>query len=98
VAVEADRDVEGFVLDREGRPLARADYSERRRRWTLNLPRDGRLEPAWSVEAPLDPPYLRGPGRSERTVVVHARRTDLAGAPGEVDDALSDLFEVNVDT
>ncbi len=99
VAVDADHDVENFVLDPEGRPLARADYDERARKWTLLLPREGRLTRSWWVEAPVDTPYLLGPGRSPRTIVVNARREDLIASREEGDEGgLSDLFEVNVDT
>lgn len=99
VAIAAGPEVEEFVLDPQGEPLARADYSERHRRWTLNLPLNDGLAPSWSVEAPVDLPYLLGPGRSPRTIIVNAARDDLADAGDDADDeALSHLFEVNVDT
>ncbi|GAA0646845.1 alpha/beta hydrolase family protein [Brevundimonas lenta] len=99
VAVDADLDVEDFVLDPEGRPLARSDYNERSRKWTLLLPRNGRLTTAWTVEAPVDSPYLLGQGRSPRTIIVNASREDLAPSEGSGEDgSLSNLFEVNVDT
>ncbi|WP_296167451.1 S9 family peptidase [uncultured Brevundimonas sp.] len=99
VALDAEHDVQDFVLDAEGLPLARADYSDRTRKWTLYLPRDGRMATSWSVEAPVDIPYLLGPGRSLRTVIVNAERDDLIAEQNESDaGSLSNLFEVNVDT
>ena len=104
VAADADYDVEDFVLDRQGRPLARADRDEQRRRWTLHLARGdgGRLTNSWFVEAPIDTPRLLGPGRSSRTVVLSAERDDLVGPQdGDNDNdgaALSHLFEVDVET
>ena len=99
VALNAGHDAQGFVLDAEGRPLARADYSDRTRKWTLYLPRGGHLATSWSVEAPVDTPNLLGPGRSPRTIIVNAVRDDLVAHRDESDaEGLSNLFEVNVDT
>ncbi|HYC97156.1 S9 family peptidase [Brevundimonas sp.] len=103
VAEEADHDVEDFVLDPAGRPLARADHDEQRRRWTLHLARGdgGRLTSAWFVDAPIDTPRLLGPGRSPGTVVLSAEREDLAGQQdGDAGDgaALTHLFEVDVES
>ena len=96
VALIADHDVESIVLDAEGRPLARADYDERSRRWTLYLPRDdGRLREAWSTVAPVDSPALLGMGRAPRTVVVTADREDIPLIEGQVP---SRLFEVSLET
>jgi len=103
VAADADHDIENFVLDPRGRPLARADHDEQRRRWTLHLARGdgGRLTNSWYVDAPIDTPRLLGPGRSPETVVVSADRDDLAGRQADGDEdgaALSNLFEVDVAT
>lgn len=96
VAVHAGHDVEDFVLDAEGRPLARADYDERSRRWTLFLAREnGRLGEAWSTVAPVDTPVLMGLGRTPRTILVEARRDDIPHPDGPPE---SSLFEVSLDT
>jgi dipeptidyl aminopeptidase/acylaminoacyl peptidase len=96
VVVNAGHDVEDFVLDAEGRPLARADYDERTRRWTLLLAREnGRLGETWSTVTPVDSPALFGLGRTPRTIVVEADREDIPRAEGQ---ARSHLFEVSLDT
>ena len=96
MAVHADHDVEDFVLDAEGRPVARADYDERTRRWTLFLAKEnGRLGEAWSTVAPVDSPALFGLGRTPGSVVVAADRDDL---PAGDEETASRLFEVALAT
>ena len=104
--VRSDFDVETDVLSSDGRLIARSEYDERRRQWTLYIAEPGeRLRLGWMTTAPLDPPALLGLGRTEGTILVNAQRPDLAGTTtvegedGETsEEALNDVFEVDVAT
>ena len=104
--VRSDFDVETDVLSSDGVLIARSEYDERRKQWTLYIAAAGeRLRLGWTTHAPLDSPALLGLGRTDGTVLVNARRPDLTGeATGEGPDAdnpeeaLDDLFEVDVVT
>lgn len=94
VALEAGVDVEDFVLDESGKPIARSQYDDGRRRWSLHLPQsDGFLRQSLSVDAPIDLPVMLGMGRGPRTALI-------SGVTGVTDDDISasDLVEVDVDT
>ena len=98
VAVEMNRDVDDYVLDEHGALLAKSEYDVVWKRWSLLIPMgDSFLDQVWAVDAPLDPPSLRGMGRSPRTIVVDAVREDMVGASGD-GEALGELFEVDVDS
>lgn len=104
--VRSDFDVETDVLSSDGALIARSEYDERRKYWTLYIASAGeRLGLGWTTHAPLDSPDLLGLGRTDGTVLVNARRPDLAGdTAGEGPDgdtseeALKHLYEVDVAT
>lgn len=106
MVVRSDFDVETDVLNSEGVLIARSEYDERRRQWTLYIASAGeRMRLGWTTHAPLDSPDLIGLGRTDGTVLVNARRPDLAGdAEGEGPDgdtseqALNHVYEVDVAT
>lgn len=94
LAEEMDASVEDYVLDATGRILARSDYDERSRAWSLHLRRDNRFEETWRTEAPIDSPRLLGLGTRGDSVIVDADRPDLR-REGRPDAA---LFDVNLAT
>jgi dienelactone hydrolase len=94
LAEEMDASVEDYVLDTSGQVLARSDYDERSRVWSLHLRRDNRFEETWRTEAPLDSPRLLGLGTRGDSVIVDADRPDLR-REGRPDAA---LFDVNLAT
>ena len=83
------------VVDPAGEVIATERYDNVRRRWSLMLPigRNDLLRASWTLEAPVDTPTLVGMGRDPRSVIVVARRPDLAP---DADYRIP--FEVNVDT
>lgn len=93
-----DWGVQDYVLGAAGEVLAKAEYDSARREWMLLLPLgQGFMKPAWMASAPVDTPGLRGMGRRARTIVIDARRQDMAGTAGDGDE-LGELFEIDVDT
>ena len=89
---ELPRNVNDFILDEEGRSLARSAYDEQSRDWTLHLRQDGRLRETWRVTAPVDQPALIGLGMGGESVVVAAERPDMS-REGRVD---AEFFDVNL--
>ncbi len=104
--VRSDFDVETDVLSSDGVLIARSEYDERRRQWTLYIAGAGeRLRLGWTTQAPLDSPVLLGLGRTDGTVLVNARRPDLPGdTAGEgldgdtSEEAFNHVFEIDVAT
>lgn len=58
LAERMSRDVDDFLLDDEGRSIARSLYDERSRVWSLQVRKDGRLQESWRVSTPVDPPEI----------------------------------------
>lgn len=104
--VRSDFDVETDILNPDGLLIARSEYDERRRQWTLYIAAAGeRLRLGWSTHAPLDAPVLLGLGRTDGTILVNTRRPDLPGETGgegqdgdTPEEALNHVFEVDVAT
>lgn len=104
--IRSDFDVETDVVSSDGVLIARSEYDERRKYWTLYIASAGqRLRLGWTTHAPLDSPDLLGLGRTDGTVLVNARRPDLTGdTAGEASDgdtseeALNHVFEIDVAT
>ncbi|WP_395652095.1 alpha/beta hydrolase family protein [Brevundimonas sp.] len=88
------RDTDDFILDDDGRSLARSIYDERSRTWSLLLRQNGRFNETWRVSAPLDQPALIGLGMSGDSVIVAADRPDLH-REGRED---AEFFDVNMAT
>ncbi|MBB5747336.1 S9 family peptidase [Brevundimonas variabilis] len=78
LAERMSRDVEDFLLDDEGRSIARSLYDERSRVWSLQVRKDGRLQETWRMSTPVDPPELLGLGLNGDSVIVSAERPDLS--------------------
>jgi hypothetical protein len=96
IALETNADVEEFVINAAGVPIARSQYDPQSRRWSLHLQRSGTMfSGSWYVDAPIDQPHLLGMGRRERTILISADRPDLGNA--EVGEA-GNVFEVDVDS
>jgi len=93
-AESMDRDVEDYVLDTSGRSVARSDYDERTRIWSLLLRRGDRFEETWQVTAPVDTPTLIGLGPTGESVIVAADRPDLKRDDREE----ADYYDVNLQT
>jgi dipeptidyl aminopeptidase/acylaminoacyl peptidase len=93
-AESMDRDVEDYVLDTSGRSVARSDYDERTRLWSLLLRRGDRFQETWSVTAPVDTPTLIGLGLTGDSVIVAADRPDLKRDDREE----ADYYDVNLET
>lgn len=104
VAIDMSRHARTIVLDASGNPLARADYNETRRRWSLHLARSHTaFRDVWSLDAPVDTPRLLGMGRRDRTVLVDVARNQLPAAVAASEDAATTggemiLYEIDVDT
>jgi dipeptidyl aminopeptidase/acylaminoacyl peptidase len=89
-----DRDVDDYVLDPSGRTVARSDYDDRTRVWSLLLRRGGSFQETWRVTAPLDAPALIGLGMTGESVIVAADRPDLKRQDREE----ADYYDVNLET
>lgn len=88
------RDVDDYVLDPSGRSVARSEYDDRSKVWSLHL-RDGDgFRETWRTTAPLDAPTLVGLGMTGESVIVAADRPDLT-RDGRND---ADFFDVNLTT
>lgn len=88
------RDVEDYILDPSGQSVARSEYHEPSRVWSLHLLQDGRFRETWRTTAPLDTPGLIGLGMNGDSVIVAADRPDLS-REGREDAA---FFDVNLQT
>jgi dipeptidyl aminopeptidase/acylaminoacyl peptidase len=89
-----DRDVEDYVLDVAGRTVARSDYDERTRVWSLLLRQNSGFRETWRTTAPLDAPTLIGLGLAGESVIVAADRPDIKREDGEE----ADFYDVNLET
>jgi acetyl esterase/lipase len=104
VAIDMSQHARTVVLDASGRPLARADYHEMRRRWSLHLARSQTaFRDVWSLDAPVDTPRLLGMGRRDRTVLIDVARNQLPAAVAAAENAATTgggmiLYEIDVDT
>jgi dipeptidyl aminopeptidase/acylaminoacyl peptidase len=93
-AESMDRDVDDYVLDPNGRSLARSDFDDRTKIWKLLL-RDGSdFQENWRVTAPLDAPAIIGLGMRGESVIVAADRPDLKRNDREE----ADYYDVNLAT
>lgn len=98
-AYELDRDIRDVVLDTRGELIAMSRYSEARRTWTLlTVDKGGRMRSVWATDATLDPPRLLGLGRTDRTVLVAAERTDLPDDQTATTDQIEAIFEIDIET
>lgn len=93
-AESMSRSVDDFILDDDGRSLARSGYDERSRAWTLELRQDGRFRENWRVSTQVDTPGLIGLGLNGDSVIVAADRPDLS-REGRED---AEFFDVNLVT
>ena len=88
------REVEDYVLDPSGQSVARSQYDELSKVWSLHLRQDRGFQEVWSTSAPVDFPVLMGLGLNGSSVVVAADRPDLV-RQGRED---TDHFDVNLQT
>jgi len=89
-----DRDVDDYVLDPGGQSVARSQYDEQSRVWSLHLRQGGSFRETWRTTAPLDAPALIGLGMTGDSVIVAADRPDLS-REGRED---AEFFDVNLAT
>ena len=83
---DGSRDVQDWVLDRNGQPLAEIDYVNAKQRWSLRVKRDGRWTEISGVDTPIDTPDVMGLGPDGSSIVVrvleeghiHVRQMGLA--------------------
>ncbi|WP_333897216.1 S9 family peptidase [Brevundimonas aurantiaca] len=88
------RAVSDYVLDAEGESVARSEYDERSRTWSLLLRFGGGFRSVWKTEAPIETPQLIGLGMTGASVIVKADRPDLS-PPGREP---AKFFDVNLET
>jgi dipeptidyl aminopeptidase/acylaminoacyl peptidase len=93
-AESMDRDVDDYVLDTSGRSIARSDYDDRTKIWSLLLRQGGGFRETWRVTAPLDAPALIGLGMTGESVIIAADRPDLKRDDREE----ADFYDVNLTT
>ena len=93
-AENMNRDVDGYVLDARGRSVARSEYDQDSKVWSLHLRQGENFRETWRTTAPLDSPGLMGLGMGGESIIVAADRPDLA-QPGREDAA---FFDVNLQT
>ncbi len=70
LVAQGNPDTEDWLLDADGEIAARVDYAQRSGRWTLWTRRGDRLVKSMDETRLLDPPQLRGFGRSADTVMI----------------------------
>lgn len=67
------RNVENYLLDSDGEPVARSTYYTETGTWSVDVKRDGGWPRVWSTKALLDQPSLVGFGLSTGSVIVQAK-------------------------
>ncbi len=76
MVAQGNVDTEDWLLDADGEIAARVDYVERSGRWSLWTRRGDPFVKSMEDTRPLDPPELKGFGRSATTVMVATRDDD----------------------
>lgn len=94
VAERMSRDVDDYVLDPNGRSVARGRYDQRSKSWSLHLRQGETFRETWRTDAPIDIPYMLGLGMNGESVVIAADRPDMSREGRE--DAR--FFDVNLET
>ncbi|MGQ2989788.1 MAG: alpha/beta hydrolase family protein [Brevundimonas sp.] len=77
LAHEMPYEIDGYVLDADGSVLAKSNYDDNGKRWSLVLRQGSGFRTAWMTESALDIPSLMGLGTRPGTVLVNAARPDL---------------------
>lgn len=96
-AIQAElmgRDVQDYVMDAAGQSVARSDYNQQTKIWSLHLRRGSRFQEVWRTAAPVDLPSLVGLGANGDSVIVNADRPDF-GEAGHEDGT---FFDVDLET
>ncbi|WP_245157688.1 alpha/beta fold hydrolase [Brevundimonas sp. A19_0] len=86
--------VTDFLLGPDGRSVARSQYNDEAREWSLHLRQGSGFRENWETVAPIERPALMGLGINGDSVIVAADRPDLS-QPGRPD---AEFFDVNLET
>ncbi|WP_241209637.1 alpha/beta hydrolase family protein [Brevundimonas fluminis] len=77
LAERMGREVDDYLLGVDGRAVARSEYDQRTKVWSLHLREGNGYREVWRTEAPVDLPGLVGLGLEGESVIVVADRPDL---------------------
>ncbi len=93
---DGNSDTEQFLVDPQGKPLARADYAQRDGRWILLVDRKGSWSRAYSEIAPIEHSRIAGLGRDGQSILIQShndegwRLQEISLKDGAIVDAFPD--------